>query len=276
MNKLTNWSELKKYLTCSSFLLSFLLISCNSKEQNIKAGVVQENTIFYKEDGTTGWTFHDEIMYRDSVVIMVIRGADFTTDSKNVITAKYPLRFYKFIDLRRKVMYYYRTLSDTATIVYKSPMYDSLMLDDGWTFYSWKYPKILGSPALLPDTVIDNVKYKRERMHFIHSDTAKKFKVGYFRCDVKDLMFSLEKEYSQSKGCVLVKFMEYIKKDTPLLFASREVEFLRDSLSQEENRIFTCWENNVNKYPVRNEKPLTTEEYKKLLKIIDVKLPAGK
>lgn len=233
----------------SSVIAIFLLVfSCSSSSQVMNSGVVIHKTFFYNKEGDTTFSHYMKIWYKDSLFIEEIRGVNTVTDASGKTTVTYPLLFCRFIDTRNKVLYDYKTFSDTARVFHKAALPDSLMLDAGWSFYSAKYPVISGSPESLSDTTIDNVTYKRKKFNFDSDNAAERFIIGFFRCD-RESIFSIEKKYSNSINCLLVKMFDY-KTDAPAPFASKEIEFASETLTEAELMVFDAWEKNVKQNPV--------------------------
>jgi len=59
-------------------------------------------------------------------------------------------------------------------------------------------------------------------------------------------MFSLEKNFSHTVQCTMTKVFEF-KEGASRPFASRELEFLSDTLSMNERRVFDAWKENAKK-----------------------------
>ncbi len=234
-----------------SFISSSLIfLSCSSsKSQEIKQGIIQQKTQFYNTNGEVTFTHYIKLFFKDSVSVQEIRGVTTITDTANKKTVTYPLLFCRYIDLRSKALYDYETFSDTASIIHKAILPDSLMLDGGWSFYSEKAPIIQGTPETIPDTVINNINYKRAKFIFSWTDPKKTYLIGHFICDGRGDMFSLEKAYSRRQNCILVSFFDY-KVNSVKPFASVELSFLSSILSKEELKILDTWERNAKNNPI--------------------------
>lgn len=226
------------------FVIVFLLFSsCYSTGQISNRNIVQVITHFYDAKGKKNFTHYLKIWYNDSIAIQEIRGVTTVTSSKDT-TVTYPLLFYRYMDLRSKMIYDYTSFSDTASLIEKASLPDSLLYGPGWSFYSEKAPKIQGTPELLTDTVIDNISYRRAKFTYTWYDPKKIFLVGYFRCDGKGNMFSLEKDFSRKWNCTMVKSFTY-KFGMTIPYGSKEVEFLSEELTKEELKVFKAWERNA-------------------------------
>jgi hypothetical protein len=230
----------------------FNLASCISMGQidkPDKAEIVQLKTNFYNLDGKPRFTDIMKIWYKDSVAIEKINRTNIVTDTANITTISYTVLLYRYVDLRSKTLYDYENFSDTAKIINKAVLPDLAMKDHGWSFYSNKISQIQGIPESISDTIIDNITYKRAKFNFLHDDPGKGFMIGYFRCDGKGTMFSLEKSYSRKLNCTMTKFFDFrYGKKVP--YASKEVDFISDTLTKEDLNVFESWEKNEKKYPV--------------------------
>ncbi len=235
-------------IVCLSFVF-VLLFSCQGKSQKNNVGIIRKTTHFYNADGEPTFTHYLKIYYTDSVVIEEIRGVNTLTDTAYVTTVTYPLLWCRYINLKSKRLYDYKNFSDTAKIFHKAILPDSLMLDGGWSFYSEKYPKIQGIPESLTDTIIENITYKRAKFCYITNDPKKNFQIGYFRCDGKGDLFSIEKDHSRKLNCTMVKYFDY-KVGKPKPYFSKEVDFISESLTKEELEVFAAWGKNEKENPV--------------------------
>lgn len=221
-------------------LFPLYLFSCVSGQNISTEGIVLNTTCFFNKQGDTVLSHFLKIWYSDSSAIEEIRGVNRITDTSNKTTTTYPIILYRYIDLRKRVLFDYKTFSDTAQYFNAAPLPDSLMLDYGWSFYSNKAPIIKDTPTPLSDTVIDGINYKRARFHFTWHDPSKNQLIGYFRCDRKWEMFSLEKSYSRSINCAMVKYFDYSAGyDFP--YASKQVDFISSKFSPEEITVFKAW-----------------------------------
>ena len=238
--------------TChTSFLLLLQFVSYMLPGQvsiTGKYGVIHKIVHFYDEYGNPTFTDVLRIWYKDSAVIEEIHRINTVTVGDST-TVTYPLILCRYIHLRTKTYYDYKTFSDTAKIFNKAVLPDSQMRDYGWSFYSDKVLRIKGIPESLSDTVIDNITYKRVKFSFERHDPKKHFVVGYLRCDGRGELFSMEKQYSRERNCTMVKFFDFeYGREKP--YASQEIEFVSDTLTKEEVKIFDVWEQNARQNPI--------------------------
>ncbi|MET0395138.1 MAG: hypothetical protein ABW019_18470 [Chitinophagaceae bacterium] len=227
-------------------------LSCASTGQLHSPGAqgrVFLTTHFYDAQGNPTYTDVLKIWYRDSSVVQEINNIA-TTTAAGITRTEYILMLYRYIDLRNKVLYDYKSFSDTSAITHKAILPDSMMQDYGWSFYSDKILRIKGVPEPLSDTVISNIEYKRLKFSFEWQDPKKNFLIGYLRCDGKGNQFSLEKSYSRQMNCTMVKFFDFmVGMRKP--YGSQEVDFISDTLTAEESKVFDAWERNARQNPVK-------------------------
>jgi hypothetical protein len=214
-----------------------------------KVGIVQLKTNFYNIDGTPMFVDILKIWYKDSVAIEEVNRTNTVTDIAGVTTVNYELILYRYIDLKTKTLYDYKSLTDTAKIVNKASLPDTMMKDYGWSFYSDKIILIQGQPEMLIDTIIENEPYKRIKYSLLHQDPKKNFDIGYLKCDGKQSMFSLEKHYSRKINCTMVKNFSF-QYGNQYPYASREVSYISDTLSKQELKVFEAWERNAKNNPI--------------------------
>jgi hypothetical protein len=235
-----------------SALFLINLTSCNSIGQMNMAnqiGIVEVKMDFYNENGKPIYTDILRTWYKDSTVIEEVNRKNTVTASGKT-TENYELILYRYIDLKSKTLYDYKSFTDTAKIINKAALPDSMMNDYGWSFYSDKIIQIQGQLEILSDTAIKDITYKRIKYSLLPGDAKKNFDIGYLKCDGKQSMFSLEKHYSPKINCTMLKsFSFHYGKATP--YASLEVNFVSDTLSKEELKVFEAWESNAKNNPVK-------------------------
>jgi len=233
--------------------LSFILIglqSCEiSKTELLDSGIVQVKTQFYDTAGKITFAAATRVWYQDSSTIQEIKKIRMVTDTNNITTTTYDIVMYRYIDIKSRTWYDYQSLSDTSVIINKGSLPDSGFRDQGWSYFSNKVNQIRGNPDMLEDTVMGTISYKRAKFNSIQYDPQKIFSIGYFRCDNKWKMLSLEKDFSKSLNCTLTKICDYSTVNY-VLIGSMEIESLADTLSQHEMKIFSSWNRNVVENPV--------------------------
>jgi len=165
---------------------------------------------------------------------------NFNRDTADVLTMQNILEYYIFIDLSTRTFYEYKTFSDTAAIVkqYKQP--DTALLHAGVNFYSPKHMDYVSTPRALSDTTIDNIQYKRIR--FERSVREYNYSsIGFFRCDTTEASFRFWK-YDGEK-CPMTRYDVFKTGDQP--YTSAEFNFIKTSLTPEEEKVFAAWERNA-------------------------------
>lgn len=229
------------------------LSTCSQPLQNDSEGIVLNTVMLYKANGEPSFIYYHKLWFKDSCIIEKITGVNINTDTANVTTMSYPVMWYTYTNPAAKTEYDYSSFSDTAKLLNKTTMQDSALKHKaGWHLYSSLYPIIIGDPIFLSDTVIEKVVYKKAKFNFSGQDPEKIFKIGYFRCDMGNHLFSLEKKYTRKTGCILIKYYDYRGKDKTL-FGSTEVNFLSDKLTDEERRVFDAWGKKAGKNPAITE-----------------------
>ncbi|MBA2329002.1 MAG: hypothetical protein H0V91_05230, partial [Flavisolibacter sp.] len=152
-----------------------------------------------------------------------------------------------YIDLRTKTVYDYSSFSDTAILLTKRFLPDTMFMDYGWNFN--QISKVVGNPVELSDTTIENVNYKRAKFSTEEYDKDKVYQIGYFTCDNKGLLFSLKKSFSFKPNCTMTKIFGY-NVGVPTPFASKELVFVSEELSNYEKQVFKSWKQNIKLFPV--------------------------
>jgi hypothetical protein len=220
------------------------ILSCISGGRNgITAG--SEGSLILKTnffDGLGNAAISDTIKlwFCDSAVIQDLHNIKRSTDTANKVTVKLEVFAYRYVDLIKHTVYDYSSLSDTARLIKKSALPDSMFMDYGWNFSSNKLFEIVGDPILLKDTTIENLRYKRAKFYTKGLDSNKFYQIGYFIHDTRGNLFSLEKPFSQKLNCTMTKVFSY-KVGNSIPFASQEIEFLSNKLTQQEKSVFSSW-----------------------------------
>jgi hypothetical protein len=205
--------------------------------------VIYNGQIFDTINSQVAFSISSKIWYKDSLSIQEVPQTNFTEDEKGHKTREDFISHYVFIDPRTKSFYYYKNFSDTAKIIKKYSGTDSFFVHGGWNFYADKNIVDGGWPVPLSDTVINQVSYKRVK--FKRSFGQKEFNsIGYFRCDKKGTLFKMDKSYSEKLGCPMVKIDNFLPGRGQLAI-SNEVDFLADTLSAKELKVFDAWEKNA-------------------------------
>lgn len=188
-----------------------------------------------------------KIWYQDSIVIEEVVRIESRTDTANKTTVSYPVEVYKYFDLVHRNWYDYRTFADTSRIVRSGILPDSLVRGTdwrGWAFYTNSVP-MKSEPEVLTDTIIGGTKYMRIKFSKLKRPSGY-YGIGYLRCDNKGKLFSLDKKFSSKVNCRMTRYDEF-KESGLRAFATTELEFLSDTLSAYELRVFHAWKENAKK-----------------------------
>jgi hypothetical protein len=240
------------FIIITSFFIQF--ISCTSIGQlnsQTKQGIIQPKAHFYDANGRPTFIDSFKIWYKDSIVIQEIHRTDSVITGQGNVSVTFSPILWRYIDLRSKTLYDYKSFSDTARMINKASLPDSGMRDYGWSFYLDDATQIQGVPEPMSDTAIDGVMYKRVKFNFAWHNPQTNYAIGYLRCDGKGLLFSLEKSCAKKANCTTVKIFDFKgRKSKP--WSSQEVDFISDSLTKDELKVFETWERNARQNPVSN------------------------
>lgn len=234
------------------FLISIVIASCSSQKKLTKAGVIHYTIKFYdtlSHQYVNELVFPDMyIWYKDHLVVEEIKTAETYRDT-NGTTRKTSVAYYLFIDRNSRSFYHYSSLSDTAKIIDRYILPDTAMMRGlgGWAFYRNSDMTITGDLKKLNDTLINDIVYKRNYIP-VNSNNFLVDIIAYERCDIIDTVFVLDKSLSNKLGCPVTR-IDYLPSSIDPTPISSEINFLRDSLTQKELKVFDAWEKNIKKYP---------------------------
>jgi hypothetical protein len=145
----------------------------------------------------------------------------------------------------------YGTFSDTSKLISKYLFEDTTVRrTGGWGFNQNRKLNYVGDPHPLSDTVIGGIQFKRVQV-FAERENHQFRVTQYFRCDRPNSIFTFDPYLSKKIGCPSVKYISQMRdnKNGALVL---EVNFLRDTLTKEELKVFNAWEKYANENPVRN------------------------
>ncbi len=186
-----------------------------------------------------------KVWYRDSLVIMHATRTHQDTDMFGKTTFQYFTQGYIFLDLRTRWFSEYAVFSDTSQPLKIYTQADTAYTVGGWNFYGPREWQVMEPLTDLPDTLIDNIKYSRVLFCARYAkDTLQE--IAYLRCDRKGTLFELHKDFSRRKGCPAVR-IEGIITPRNLYPISSTIDFTRDQLTPQEEKIFDAWERNTRK-----------------------------
>ena len=250
-------SGIVKLLHRVFFVVSVLFFfeSCCIQKRNTNGGSVLQKRRLYdyskKNFELPPYNKDRKLWYKDSLIIAELFRIDIEEDNNGHETWKAVIYGYTFIDLRTKSFYDYTTFSDTARIVDKYTQPDTGRVKGGWNFFDNRpviYPENLET---LPDTVIENISYKRVKSSRVFKTgqvDENVFQVGYFRYDKKNSFFFLDKPLSKQIGYPMVR-VDHLTPSRQTWIMT-EIEFLPDQLTKEEIKVFDAWQKNAKNNPV--------------------------
>jgi hypothetical protein len=192
-----------------------------------------------------------KVWYKGKLFIEEIKTIETHRDTNGVTTRKTPLAYYLFMDRKSKSFYHYSSFSDTAKILDKYILPDTAMMRSlsGWAFYKNWDINIAGSIKTLTDTLIDKVAYRRVQLPIISNGFLVTI-IAYQRCDRKGSIFQFDKNLGKKLGCPVMRIDDLPSPEYPIPISS-EINFLRDSLTKEEIKIFEAWKKNMKKNQIK-------------------------
>lgn len=184
-----------------------------------------------------------KLWYRDSLVIMEAVRTHQDRDASGKTTFQHFTDGYIFLDLRTRWFSEYPVFSDTSQSVKIYTQADTTLILGGWNFYGPRAWEVLEPLTDMADTAIEGIKYSRVLFYAKYpTDTLQQ--IAYLRCDRKGTLFHLHKDFITHKGCPAVRIdgVSTAKYPYPL---SWTIEFTRDQLTPQEEKIFDAWERNT-------------------------------
>lgn len=228
------------------------MLSCSGQNKCTNCGLVISKLKFLDTinheyvSNQIYWPDH-RIWYKDSLVIEEISGIYIKRDTSGQEQRAVEVLHYTFIDLRSRSFYEYITFSDTAKAIKQYIQPDSLGVPGGSVFYVALDVRVTEPVQNMTDTSIDGVAY--QRVKFINN-AENVVKIGYLRCDKKGTLFQFFKAFSEKRGCPMVRFDDMPTVKYPVS-ASGQVEFIANSLTSEELKVFAAWERNAKLSPIK-------------------------
>ena len=190
------------------------------------------------------WSVPVKIWYRDSLAIEEVATLQSFTDSKNNTKTTIAVKNYRFVDLKKRLIYVYDNFSDTATMLKRYSFTDTTVETvGGWQFNTKKDSDYVGEPEKIADTTIDGQIYKRLKL--TRRLTGVDFySTLFFNCNARRSPFLFYPALSKQIGCPAVKFLsEYPNHGK--LSTIEEIKFLRSEFTPVELRVFQSWAKNI-------------------------------
>lgn len=195
---------------------------------------------------TVQLTFTDNIWYQDSTGITQLSGLKSMNDGAKDTIFSVPLG-YRFVDLRRKWVYEYRNLSDTAEIIEKHGNADQAQLSGGWNFFRTSAIKF-SNLKFIRDTDMNGKALRKYR--FVQDfQGIQLIGEAFGDCDRKGTLFLLDVGLSKDMGCPMVKGNAFTQ-DGKFISSSVEIEFISNDIPDSVKHAFVAWKRNVQKFPV--------------------------
>ncbi len=234
-------------------ILTFLIHACktnNNSTSYLKGCGTVENVLLQVISGLTSLQkpeleIKSKIWFKDSFAIEEILSIK-TEINNNIEKTEFIKEYYRFNNLRTRMIYLFKHFSDTA-VCYKKYSFDAgIEVEAGWGFNFERKLEYDGIPKIMNDTIIYGVTYKRLLLT-IKNKNSSPYNICYFRCDKNIYPFNLNIPLSEKVGYPLVKiqYMDSTLENTALI---AEVKFTADTLSPQEINVFQAWEKNILKY----------------------------
>lgn len=233
------------------FFISVILfhISAINNLNKIEEHLLLKNTSYrvVNNKAQVQITFQNNVWYQDSVGITQLTGLGVgDTESRDSIYT-IPLG-YRFVDMRKNLVYEYNSLSDTATIIKKFANPDRVGLPGGWGFFRRSLIKF-DSIRFLNDSIINGVNYKKYQ-YIKEFNGVKLLSEMITRCDRKGTLFHLDVGLSNAVGCPVVKSTT-MTIDGKFPSSSVEIEYISNSIPDSVKKVFQAWKRNVDLYPIQ-------------------------
>lgn len=156
---------------------------------------------------------------------------------------------YTFVDFRTKSFFIISSFSDTANIQEKFTQPDTGRVKGGWHFFTKESLFSNNVYEFLSDTTINQIVYKRIK-GFMYNKAlkapTKDLIIGYMRCDIKNLPFSMDPVMSRITGCSLIR-IDIIGENATKGISS-EYEYISSSLTAKDLATFKVIRKKIRKY----------------------------
>lgn len=236
----------KLLLLFTYFLTIFLSLKCKVSKPPTNEGEAIElvRTLWHMGNNkdTPNITIKERAWYQDSIGITELCRINFveTDTSKYVYIST---TGYRFVNLKQKRVYEYTSFSDTAALKRKYRYTDTTEFIAGWNFTT--KPRI-GADSLtqLTDTLIDKTVYARCKFE---EDLFNN--ICWFRCDKKNMYFTLSREISDRIGCPVFFFSSYPIKN-PDRKHEQKINLISQRFPDSVQKVFNAWKKNEVKYPI--------------------------
>ena len=242
-------------------LLLLSLFSCKTSKQNSKTQftglVVRKSKVFNPETKSyiqDPQYIDRNVWYKDSVVMQDLYYYSIFQDGNKPSIDSFVSMGYLYHDLRNGWCYKYKTFSDTATLIDKFINNDTTYIYGSWDFLKTQKSFVrTKNIKQITDTTINSVLYKRYQTIGLskldNNEEINTIYTSYIRCDKKQKFFLIDKKFSDSIGCNLVMY-EYVYTNSRIPSGILQIDFVRDSLTQQELKVFAAWEKYAKEHPL--------------------------
>jgi hypothetical protein len=218
------------------------------------------NNVEHKYEYIPGDYPETRTFWRGNSVVEDVSGVNISgkMENGNMVETHVPVHVFDlFFYLPHHSYYKYRNLSDTSQLLAQHPIPDSKIFGGGWNFCmkNVKYSDDSKLEAILPDTIIEGVCYKRARFSYTkillpreRGVVPGKF-IGYYRCDKKWPRFQLAGGPSVFPAYPLMRIEEIADTDS-LPYNQISIILVSDTISKRENSIIDAWEKYAKKHRV--------------------------
>lgn len=231
----------------------YLLGSCaapiiQSSDTSMEQIRITKTSYRIKNDTAIAYlSFYNDVWYKDSVGITEVKSITYVQDSSKTVYSSIILG-YRLVDMRRKWVYEYKTLSDTASIIKKYDKADSVNFIGGWPFFIKSITKF-DSLRMTGDTTIAGVKYLKHRC--INYFQGKELLTEILsRCDKKGTIFQLDVGLTNAAGCPVVKATT-LTPDGRFPMSSAQIDFVSNEFPDKVKSVYEAWKRNVELFPVK-------------------------
>lgn len=235
-------------------LFTVSLSSCSQSKMELPKETIVKHIIMYDASGDTskiGVNLKQKVWYSDSFAIEQICLFS-VLDSSGIIKHTNRVDRYRFNDLRRKAIYEYRHLSDSASILNKYYLSDTTELINGWNFSVNRAGNLKYDSAItLSDTIIGAESYKRMRLYRTFSGMSITIDCE-FNCNKKYTVFDFDPKLSSKVGCPLVTLVTRSGINHSLISIDK-IEFVSNQFTDSISNVIKAWKENEKRYPINNK-----------------------
>lgn len=221
-----------------------------------KEGVVLITTTFYNTlrepfDSSSNSKLLLRKWFKDGFLIEEVRVWQINKDLQGHTTNQFALKGFVFKDIKRGRAYEFLHFSDSAKPVLSFDIKDSVKLVGGTIYRPASTQPFFSTklPYSLPDTVINQIRFKRLGQTVLLDEMNTCTDVYYLRSDLGDFflnLFNINNEINNASPWKAVKVIRKPSLESEKLVIAYEISEISSQLSSEENRVFEAWKKKVN------------------------------